>query len=279
MVIIFADTTSSIPVDQAKIMGIEYLPQIIIFGDTSYRDDTELTTNSFLEKLTSSSTLPKTAAPPPALYQPLFEKHINAGNSIIVLTPSAKVSGTFRSAEVAAQEFPDADIVIVDTLNIGASFASIVKSAVQWANSGDSNSEIINKINDLLKRERNLFVVDTLEYLHKGGRIGGAKMLFGSLLQVKPLLSLKQGQVEAVESQRTKKRALSRLIELVLEDCPRTENCMLSIQHGGAEEQAFNLAEEFKKLLGFSFIEIYELPPAFLVHSGPGVMGVSYFVD
>ena len=279
MVTIFADTTSSIPVEQAKIMGLEYLPQIIIFGDTSYRDDTELNTTSFLEKLTSSPTLPKTAAPPPALYLPIFKKHIDNGNSIIVLTPSAKVSGTFRSAEVAAQEFPDADIVIVDTQNIGASFASIVKSAVEWANSGKTSTEIVNNINNLIECERNMFVVDTLEYLHKGGRIGGAKMLFGSLLQVKPLLCLKQGQVEAVESQRTKKRAMARLTELVLADCPKTDSSMLSIQHGGAEKEALNLAEEFKQLLGLSTIEIYELPPAFLVHSGPGVLGVSYFVN
>ena len=242
MVTIFADTTSSIPLDQAKIMGIEYLPQIIIFGDTSYRDDTELNTASFLEKLTSSPTLPKTAAPPPALYLPLFKKHINNGNSIIVLTPSAKVSGTFRSAEVAAQEFPDADIIIVDTQNIGASFASIVKSAVHWANSGKTSTEIVTKINDLINCERNMFVVDTLEYLHKGGRIGGAKMLFGSLLQVKPLLCLKQGQVEAVESQRTKKRALARLTELVLADCPKSDSCMLSIQHGGVKKEALNFS-------------------------------------
>jgi len=209
MVTIFADTTSSIPVKNAIELGIEYFPQIIIFGDQSFRDDFEIDTKTFLEKLSKSSALPKTAAPPPSLYQPLYEKHLNMGNSIIVLTPSAKVSGTFRSAELAAQEFPGADIKILDTKNIGASFASIVISAVQWANNGDSNIEILEKVKDLINRERNIFVVDTLEYLFKGGRIGGARFLFGSLLQVKPLLNLKEGQVEPVESQRTKKKAIS----------------------------------------------------------------------
>lgn len=279
MVSIFADTTSSIPVEEAKTLGIEYFPQIIIFGDESYRDDYEIDSSTFLKKLVASPSLPKTAAPPPSLYNPLFEKHLSAGNSIIVLTPSIKVSGTFRSAEVAAQEFPNADIKVIDTLAIGASLASIVKTANKYAQEGLSSQEIIDKIEDLKNRERNLFVVDTLEYLHKGGRIGGAKMLFGSLLQVKPLLSLKNGQVEPVDSQRTFKKALARLKELVVSECKVKGCSMFCIQHGAAEQEAKSLAEDFKQLLGIDKIEIFELPPAFLTHSGPGVLGVSYFVD
>ena len=279
MVTIFADTTSSINVDEAKSLGIEYFPQIIIFGDETFRDDYEIDANTFLKKLTSSSELPKTAAPPPSLYNPLFEKHIAMGNSIIVLTPSNKVSGTFRSAEVAMQDYPDADITVIDTLCIGASLASIVKMANQYAKDGLSKDDIVSKIEDLKTRERNLFVVDTLEYLYKGGRIGGAKMLFGSLLQVKPLLSLKQGQVEPVDSQRTSKKALARLKELVSSECKEKGFSMFSVQHGAAHDAALGLANEFKTLLNINTIDIYDLPPAFLTHSGPGVLGVSYFVD
>lgn len=279
MVSIFADTTSSIPVEDAKAMGIEYFPQIIIFGDESFRDDYEIDSSTFLKKLVASPSLPKTAAPPPSLYNPIFEKHLSSGDSIIVLTPPIKVSGTYRSAEVAAQEFPNADIKVIDTLAIGASLASIVKVANKYAQKGLSSEEIINKVEELKTRERNLFVVDTLEYLFKGGRIGGAKMLFGSLLQVKPLLSLKNGQVEPVDSQRTSKKALARLKGLVISECKEKGFSMFSIQHGAAEKEAKSLAEDFKNLLGIDTIEIYELPPAFLTHSGPGVLGVSYFVD
>jgi len=279
MVVIFADTTSSIPVKEAKNLGIEYFPQVIIFGDETYHDDYEINSTTFLNKLASSPSLPKTAAPPPSMYNPIFEKHITEGSSIIVLTPPIKVSGTFRSAEVAAQEFPDAEIKVVDTMTIGASLASIVKTANQYAKSGLSIDEILLKVENLKLRERNLFVVDTLEYLYKGGRIGGAKMLFGSLLQMKPLLSLKNGQVEPVDSQRTSKKAIAKLKELVVADCKDKGFSMFSIQHGAAEKEARILAEDFKNLLNISSIDIYELPPAFLTHSGPGVLGVSYFID
>ncbi|OJX41477.1 MAG: hypothetical protein BGO78_01750 [Chloroflexi bacterium 44-23] len=279
MVIIFADTTSSIPVDEAKILGIEYLPQFIIFGEETFRDDTELDSATFIKKLIASSTLPKTSAPPPQMYQPLFEKHLKAGNDIIVLTPSANVSGTYRSAEMASQEFIGEKITIIDTLNIGASFASLVKTAVQMANNGESSDTIVATVKNMVERERNIFVVDTLEYLYKGGRIGGAKMLFGSLLQVKPLLALKRGQVEPVESQRTKKKAVSRMIELIIEECPPKNSSLLSIQHGAALADAQKLAQQLKEALNLDEVPIYNLPPAFLVHSGPGVLGTSYFID
>lgn len=279
MVTIFTDTTSSLTLPEAKELGVEYLPQIIIFGEESYRDDTELDSATFIKKLVESSALPKTSAPAPQLYQPLFQKHLEQGNQILVLTPSAKVSGTYRSAETAAQEFPDSPIFILDTLNIGASFASLVKMAVQWANEGENAETIILKLNQMIERERNVFVVDTLEYLFKGGRIGGAKMLVGSILQVKPLLSLRKGQVEPVESQRTKKKALGRLLEIIKTECPPTTSSFLSLQHGAAVEEANMLAEQLKNHFGFDQIPIYDLPPAFLVHSGPGVLGVSYFVE
>ena len=256
MVIIFGDTTSSIPVDEAVALGIEYFPQIIIFGDESFRDDNEIDSTTFIKKLTTSSSLPKTAAPPPSLYNPIYEKHLSAGNSILVLTPPIKVSGTFRSAEVSAQEFPNSSIKVIDTFCIGASLASILKVANQYAKDGLTSDEIVLKVEDLKKRERNLFVVDTLEYLYKGGRIGGAKMLFGSLLQMKPLLSLRNGQVEPVDSQRTSKKALAKLKELVVSECKDKGFSMFAIQHGAAEQEAKKLAEDFKQLLDIPKIDI-----------------------
>jgi DegV family protein with EDD domain len=128
-----------------------------------------------------------------------------------------------------------------------------------------------------MARQQVYFVVDTLEYLHKGGRIGGAQALLGGILQVKPILTLKDGRVEPFEKQRTQRRALERIRELVLEGCPRTPEAHLAVMHADAEAIARELASDFAAQLGLTDIPIYELPPAIVTHAGPGVLAVSYF--
>jgi DegV family protein with EDD domain len=129
-----------------------------------------------------------------------------------------------------------------------------------------------------MARQKVYFVVDTLEYLHKGGRIGGASALLGGLLQVKPILTLQQGRVEPFEQQRTAKRALARLRELVLSECPADAEAHLCVMHADAEVQARSLATEFSADLGLPDVPIYELPPAIVVHGGPGILATSFFV-
>ncbi len=279
MITIVADTTSSIPVNVAEDMGMPFIPQIIIFGDESFRDDHELDSKTFIRRLRASSSLPKTAAPPPALYNPIFEQYAGEGNTVIVLTPSVEVSGTYRSAQVAAADFPGKDIRIIDTRIVGSGLGSIVFRAHKWAKEGVDADTIISRVQDMSRRHRVLFVLDTLEFLHKGGRIGGAKMLVGSLLQVKPILQMINGVIEVFESQRTKRKAVARIKELVAEQCPHNDDAHVTIMHGDVIEEAAELAADLKQSLGVSEIKIYDLPPAVLVHSGPGVLAVSYFLD
>ena len=279
MVKIVTDTTSSIPPAEAAALGVAMVPQIIIFGEESYRDDTELDTRTFLAKLRASAVLPKTAAPPPSMYEPIFAPLVEAGHTIICLHPSAEVSGTVRSATVAKEDFPGADIRVVDTRTIAAPLAEMVKLAAEWARDSVDADTILARIDSLAARQEVYFVVDTLEYLQKGGRIGGARALVGGLLQVKPILTLKDGRVAPFEQQRTARRALARLHELVLTRCPHSDEGHLSLMHADAEEQAHTLAERFASELGLSNVPIYELPPAVVVHGGPGVLAASFFVS
>jgi DegV family protein with EDD domain len=279
MIQIVTDTTSGLPLDVARAHDIPVLPQIVIFGEEIYRDDTEIDTRTFLQKLRASPTLPKTAAPPPALYNPIFERLLAEGyRTIICLHPSSELSGTVRSALTAAQDFPGADIRVVDTRTIAAPLATAVLLAARWAREGVDADTIVARVQDLLARQRVYFLVDTLEYLHRGGRIGGAQALLGGLLQVKPILTLRDGRVEPFEQQRTQKRALARLRELVLGECPRTPESYLAVMHADAEATARELAADFAAQLGIPDIPIYELPPAIVTHAGPGVLAVSYFV-
>lgn len=277
MIKIIADTLSCISPIEAARLHIPLLPQIIIFGEQSFRDDTEITSQQFLERLQQATVLPKTAAPPPNLYNPIYEDAQSKGDTLIVICPSADLSGTFRSATVAAQDFPDADIRIIDTRLIAAGLGSVVKEAHRQMQKGATADEIIKGVQGMSKQEQLYVLVDTLEYLHKGGRIGGAQALFGSILQIKPILTMEDGVIQPVESQRTKKNALARLKELVMENKPAKEGSFLCIQHGGADNDALALAEWFSRESDIQSITIYNLPPAVLVHTGPRALSISYF--
>lgn len=278
MVKIVADTLSCLSLDLVHRLGIEYIPQVIEFSaDESYYDDTGIDSATFLKKLRAASALPKTAAPPPALYNPIYEQLSAEGHTIIVVCPSSKVSGTVRSAEVAAKDFPNADIRVVDTLSVGGGLGAMVLKAYEWAKNSIDADTIVRMIHAMAAREKLIFLVDTLEYLQKGGRIGAASALIGSILQMKPILTLRQGGIETLEKQRTKKKALARVCEIILESCPRDANSHLCIMQGDAMEDALFLSDYAKKMLGATDIPIYFLPPAILVHSGPGAIGVSFF--
>jgi len=278
MTIIIADTTCGLPRKIVDERCIPLIPQIVMFGEESYHDDKDFDTAAFLSKLKASPALPKTAAPEPSLYFPFFEEARKKGESVIVVAPTSKASGTVRSAEVAAQDFSDVDIRVVDTQTISCNLASLVLVADDMAKAGKSPDEIIAKLNDMIPRGRLYFVVDTLEYLAKGGRIGGAKKLLAELLEIKPILQVKDGQVEPFEQQRTKKRALQRLIDVTAESCIGGEESHLCVLQVAAEEEAQSFVQELKSRVAVSRIPIYQLPPAIVVHAGPKAMGVGFFV-
>ncbi len=275
---LIADTLSCLSIEEAANLGLSYLPQIIIFGDESYRDDTEMDSDTFIERLKKSDILPKTSAPYPSLYNPFLDKLTQTGEPILLICPSKKMSGTVRSAETAVVDYPDADIRIIDTNTLGSALGSIVKKAVEWQQGGLSADEIEQNILEISKRSRTFFLVDTLEYLHKGGRIGAAEAIFGSMLQMKPILGINDGQIEAVTTERTHKKAMAKFVELILAECPQGEEGYPMIEHGGVPGQAQELAELLKNKLGVKSIPITYLPPAIMVHAGPGVLGVSFFV-
>ena len=278
MVKIVADTTSGLPRQLLKNLGIPLIPQIVCFGEDSYRDDTELDTAMFLQKLKASSVLPKTAAPPPALYHPIFEQAIRDGEEVVVVAPSAKVSGTVRSAEVAAQDFPNLKVHVVDTQTIAGNLASLVLLAQEWASENCTAETIVNRLIEWIPRGRIFFLVDTLEYLQKGGRIGGAKALLGEMLQIKPILCLQNGQVEPFEQQRTKRRGLARFLGIIEEQCPKNADSHLCVMQADAIQEAEALASELRTKMDLKTIPIYELPPAIVTHGGPGVLGIGFFV-
>jgi DegV family protein with EDD domain len=279
MTIIVADTTCGLPHSLLAERGIPVIPQVVIFGEESYHDDQDFDTAVFLQKLKASFKLPKTAAPEPSLYFPIFEEAQRRGESVVIVTPTGKASGTIRSAETAALDFPDVDIRVIDTQTISCNLGTMVLLADDMAKAGRSADEIIAKLMDMIPCGRLYFVVDTLEYLAKGGRIGGAKKLLAELLEIRPILQVKDGQVEPFEQQRTKRRALARLIEVAAEQCQGGNNAHLCVIQVAAEQEAQALAQELKSKIQVPEIPIYQLPPAIVVHAGPKTLGLGFFVS
>ena len=278
MIKIIADTTCGLPLDVLKQAGIETLPQIITFGSETFRDDTEMDTESFLEKLRASKILPGTAAPPPALYTPILERILAAGNTALVIAPSAKVSGTFRSAAVAASEFQTDRIHIIDTNTIAGGLGSLVLAAQKWVDAGLTIEELKENVLEMASRERLFFLVPTLEYLHKGGRIGGASKLFGTLLQIVPILTVKDGQVDSYDKVRTVKQAIRTIVDMNTEYCKDNPEPYLTVSQCDSEHLLTQVTQELTAATGIQNIPIYTVPPAIVVHAGPGLIETSCFI-
>ena len=277
MIKIIADTTSVLPLDLCEKLGIVLMPQLIVFGEKTFRDDKELSAEQFLSMLKTSKEAPKTAAPPPELYQPVYKELINQNDTVLVICPSSDVSGTYRSATVAAQDFPEASIHIIDTRLIAGGLASLILKTHQWIQEGHDIDSILENIHLRSLKEKMYFTPETLEYLARGGRIGNAEAILGGLLQIKPVLTMIDGKNEVQEKQRTQKRAISRMIELTLQDCPHSEDAQLCVVQSDAPEKAATIAQKLSQATGIKNIPIYQQCASIVTHVGPGVLSISYY--
>ena len=282
MIRIITDTTAGLPQEVAQRHNIPVIPQSIVFGSTSFREGVELDIPGFMQRLLTSRELPKTAAPPPEWFVDEFRRILQPGDTVLCIHPSAEVSGTVRSAQVAALEFPGADIRVIDTRVIGSPLATLVQLAAEWAAAGEPADTIETRLRDLIARARVYFLVPTLEYLARGGRIGGASALLGSVLQVKPILAVRDGRVESHARVRTQRRALEFLKEEIVTQCPRGAAGHLSVMHASVPDEARALADDLRGRLGLPAevpIPILDVPPAIVTHAGPGVLAAGFFVE
>lgn len=275
---ILADTTAGLPEEFLRAHPIEVVPQVILFGEESLLEDREISYGDFVRRLKASAELPKTAAPPPGEYVQAYGREAGRARCLLVIAPSAEVSGTARSALTAKDEsFAEADIRVLDTRTVGGNLATLVQLAVGWAEAGAGPDDILARLRAMIPRGRTYFMVATLEYLRRGGRIGGASALLGGALQIKPILQLKDGRVEVLEKVRTEPRALERLMELVERDCPRGPEGHLCVMHAHDRPGAESLAADLRSRLGLATLPIYTLGAAITTHAGPGALGVGFF--
>jgi fatty acid kinase fatty acid binding subunit len=276
---VVADTTCGLALGDCQRLGIPLIPQIIHFGEDSFREGVDIDHATFLARLRSGRGLPKTAAPYPGDFLGIFEQSASTGESIVCVHPSSDVSGTVRSALTAKESFPEADIRVIDTRTIAGPLASMVLAAGRLANEGGTADQVAELVQEMIPRARIYFLVDTLEYLQRGGRIGGAAALVGTILQIKPILTFREGRVDQFEKERTKKRALARIREIVVSESARGEDAHLTVMHTGAPSEATELGLELSGALGTHDAMIMDLVPAIVTHAGPGALAIGFFTS
>ncbi len=283
MIKIVTDTTCSLPKEILDEFDIPMVPQYVHFGEETYRGFYEISPAEFFAKQAAASDLPKTSAPPPGDFKPIFDDILakDPSTTILCLHPSSEVSGTVRSARPAAADYPDADIRIIDTRSISAGLALIVLEAAKMVRDGAAVEQVENRVQQMSQAMQILFVVDTLDYLAKGGRIGRASHLMGTLLDIKPILAFVDGQVTPHSKARTRKRSLVTMRDLVVEDVTEkiaggASRIHLGVAHGVCPDEGQQMLDWLTEAINPEVTIFTEIGPAIGVHAGPGVIAVSW---
>lgn len=271
---IVTDSSCDLTDDEVAAHGIEVVPLTIRFGDEELEDRTELSVEQFYERLAASSELPETAAPAPGKFEAAFRRQAEAGaDAVVCINLSAGLSATMQSAQNAARSLEgELDVRVIDSGSITAGLGTQVLLAAEAAEAGASADEVVALVEQLRARTHVIGALDTLENLKKGGRIGGAQALLGSLLSIKPILDLSSGVVEEAGKARTRKKALEVLRDKVAA-AGQVER--LTVTHGFAPDVE-DMLELLAPICPGDQIRVGHIGPVIGTHGGPRVMGLTW---
>lgn len=278
-VAIVTDSTAYIPPELLKSYDVKIVPLQLIWGEQTFRDNVDITPAEFYERLPRVKAHPTTSQPSPAAFKEIYDRLIAEGFDILSVHISSKLSGTIDSATQAKQMLPGTAIEVVDSLSTSMSLGFPVLAAARAAAQGASLAECKIIAEQGCKNTGVLFAVNTLEFLHKGGRIGGAQAFLGTALNLKPILEVRDGRIEAVERVRTMNKAVDRLLELASERIGSRRPVSLAVLHAASPEAAETLLVRARSLFGVSDVSeaiISPVSPVLGVHVGPGTLGVAF---
>jgi DegV family protein with EDD domain len=271
---IVTDSTCDLPPALIEAFGITVVPLTVFFGEEGLLDGVEINANEFYERLTSSSEMPRTSQPSADLFQEAYrEASGSEGNEIVSIHLSSKMSGTLNAASVAREAVaPDIHVDLIDSYNVSLGLGLIVLEAARTAQSGASLEEVEATTRRAMDRVSVHVIVDTLEYLRRGGRIGRAKSFLGSVLSFKPILSVEDGEVAPVERIRTRAKARQRILEIGASMGRAKE---MFVACSGNDEEARALIEELRPHLPHTDVMPGQLGPIVGVYTGPGALGIA----
>ena len=270
------DSTTTLPKDFLKGLEIRIAPAIIIWGPEEMRDGVDIQPDEFFRRLAAAKEMPSTSQATPIMFQEIYAELLAKGYDLLVVTISSKLSGMYTSAVQAKEMFPDAKIEVVDsltgTMTIGLSLTKVAEAI----KAGASLQECRQILEHALANTGVLLTVDTLEYLHRGGRIGGATKFLGSALKLKPILEVVNGSFEGLEKVRTRSKALDRLVDLTLERIGDRRPIEIAALHADARQVAEDVIEKFKQRVDTVRTVVTSVSPGVGVHLGPGTVGLAF---
>jgi DegV family protein with EDD domain len=255
------------------------VPHFVDFSGEVYREWVDMDAAAFIAKLATRNDIPKSIPASVNDFVEALRPLVESGEPVICLAPSRYVSEAFHHVQEAAEHFPDADIRIIDTRVTSSLLGSLALFAAEWATVGQSAGLIEERLGDMIPNARIYFFVPTLDYLAKGGRIGGAAALLGTILRLKPILTLRDGRVDRHETVRTYNHGMVKMQELVLSHTTRDSQNHIVVTHADALTRAQTLASDLQNALRLYKVPIYDIPPSIVCNTGPGTVGVSFFID
>jgi DegV family protein with EDD domain len=278
---IVTDSTSFLPSDLVKKHNITVTPQILIWGEETLRDGVDIQPSEFYTRLKNSKTMPSTSQVSPNIMQSTFQGLVDKGYEVVGVFVSSKLSGTLQSAVQGKEQMGAAGekVALVDSYATSMSLGLIALAAARAAESGADLKGTVAVAEKAKQNSGLFFAVDTLEFLHRGGRIGGAQRFIGSALNLKPILALKEGKVEGVERIRTKSKAHDRVLELIAEQVTGRSNIRLATLHANAGDEAKALLDRAAQQLNPVETIFAEVSPVVGTHAGPGTVGLAYSFD
>jgi DegV family protein with EDD domain len=276
MIKIVTDSTAYLTEATVRQHDIHVVPLCVHFGEEEFREGVELSHKDFYARLKAAPVLPTTSQPSAGEFYEVFKELVDAGHEVVALTISSKLSGTWNSAMAAKEMLPDAAISVIDSLSTALGLQLMLAATVEAIHAGASREQIVDQVEEIKAKIHVLFVVDTLEYLAKGGRIGNAKAFMGTLLKVKPILVLQDGAIEPLEQVRSKQKAQARMLELVDEYVgDKGVQAKIAICGALVPDEVSALSRELVGRLGCAQPLISEIGPVIGTHTGPGVIGVA----
>ena len=278
MIRIITDSTCEAPQDVLTHPSMTVVPLYVVFGQESLKDQIEISRDEFWRRLPAADPMPTTSQPTPADFLAPFRAFADAGDEIVAITISSKLSGTYSSAIQAKAEIPWHPIDVVDSFSTSVGLGLIVRHALRMAQSGASRLQIVQAIEAMREHVPVLFSVDTLEYLARGGRIGKAQALMGTLLSFKPMLGITDGVIVPVSRVRSRRKALEALTETHAQAVTgRGSAVQIGVTHAGADDEAKTVAADLCRAFETSDAFIVDLGAVLGVHTGPGMIGAAVY--